>query len=955
MNKNPTSTTTVSTQYRDLNEFLAKHSAKNQSTNNNNEHTIVSHTRIPGPEQNIFAGSYIIPPSELPVFYNLYVSHIFEQKKKEYLTEKQLETGGPMVVDMDFRYEHSVNERQHTRNHVIDIIGSYLEVLKDHFVFEEFKPFSVYGFEKPKVNRLQDGSLTKDGIHLYFGLQADHIIQCMIRAKMLEQLNLIMEELPLINTLESILDEGISKGHTNWQLFGSRKPGNEAYELTHHYVITYVKENDCFDINEKDVKLFNMKHDFCKLSVQYTENPRFEIHPKVMDVYQKQVEHKKTRVKTSSSKNKITRISDEKPNQDEEEDSISLSCIENKETLQLALDQVFRRLTVKEQEIREVHEYAQALPPKYYEPGSHLLNRCVAFALKHCDDRLFLSWVMVRSKASDFNYAEIPGLYEIWKKLPRTNKEGRSLNQGSIRLWVKNENPEEYNRIKKNSRSYYINEAIKTNTEYDYAQLLKHEYGENYVCVSYDKRNGWYHFKNHHWVIDKKISLREKISTEIYDLFGETSDAYEAEAAEYTEEDDRKKYLVNMVKVIQTIRLNLKKTAFKDHIIREASEKMFDDQFIRNADANPYLLGFNNGVVDFANKVFRPGYPEDYITKSTNIDYVPCDDTDFTWCKYRDEIHVFMKTLFPIDELLTYMWDHLASCLIGTNKNQTFHIYHGSGSNGKTLLVDLMSAAMGEYKGTVPITLVTDARGKIGGTSDEVLKLKAVRYAVMQEPQKSVKLNEGVMKELSGGDPIQARGLYCESEVFTPQFKLAVGTNSLFDIESNDDGTWRRIRKITFPSKFVDDGEYYEDDSCHVFKKDKSLNEKLRVFAPIFMGMLVKRAFETQGIVVDCEYVMEASRKYRNGQDHISAFLKEKVRRVLPGTTGTPLKKTSLMLEFKQWCEQEYGKLDKKIKSEEMYEAVNKKFKVVMKKNQWPGLEIIREEEEEEEIIVIQK
>jgi hypothetical protein len=67
------------------------------------------------------------------------------------------------------------------------------------------------------------------------------------------------------------------------------------------------------------------------------------------------------------------------------------------------------------------------------------------------------------------------------------------------------------------------------------------------------------------------------------------------------------------------------------------------------------------------------------------------------------------------------MWDHLASCLIGTNKNQTFHVYHGSGSNGKSLLVDLMSATLGDYKGTVPITLVTDARGKIGGTSDEVL------------------------------------------------------------------------------------------------------------------------------------------------------------------------------------------------------------------------------------------
>jgi hypothetical protein len=54
--------------------------------------------------------------------------------------------------------------------------------------------------------------------------------------------------------------------------------------------------------------------------------------------------------------------------------------------------------------------------------------------------------------------------------------------------------------------------------------------------------------------------------------------------------------------------------------------------------------------------------------------------------------------------------------------------------------------------------------------------------------------------------------------------------HSLFEIKSNDDGTWRRIRKCTFPSKFVDAGEHYEDDTPYVFLKDKSLNEKLHSF-----------------------------------------------------------------------------------------------------------------------------
>jgi putative DNA primase/helicase len=291
------------------------------------------------------------------------------------------------------------------------------------------------------------------------------------------------------------------------------------------------------------------------------------------------------------------------------------------------------------------------------------------------------------------------------------------------------------------------------------------------------------------------------------------------------------------------------------------------------------------------------------------------------------------------------MWDHLSSCLIGTNKNQTFNVYHGSGSNGKSLLADLMSATLGDYKGTVPITLVTDARGKIGGTSDEVLKLKGVRYAVMQEPSKGVKLNEGIMKELTGGDPIQARGLYSESEIFEPQFKLVVCTNNLFDIDSNDDGTWRRIRKCTFPSKFIDDGEYYEDETPHVFKKDKSLPEKIHLFAPIFASMLVKRAFETDGIVLDCDTVLEASKNYRSGQDHISAFIVEKVRKT--NNTKQSIKKRSILLEFTEWFKQEHGSR-KMPKSEELYEYMNKKFGTPNSTKGWVGIEIIREEEEED-------
>ena len=925
-------------QFKDLSEFLAKHSGKNDQKPGNSLN--FTHTRIPDKELNIYGGVYIIPKEELSDFYSLYYDSIFVKKRKEYLTEKQLDENGPLIVDFDFRYEHSVTERQHSREHVQDMVCEYLEELKNYYLFNTSTPFSVYIFEKPNVNRLADGSLTKDGIHMLIGLQVDHIVQTMIRDKMIEKLASIWD-LPLINTMDSVLDEGISKGVTNWQLFGSRKPGNEAYELTHHYVISMDTKDNQFKMDEEKVCDFDLKNNFHKLSVRYDGNPKFELNPVIIDDYNKRLTAKEQfkGQKKASSKTKLNLLIDDDDNNDEE--FISLNDIKDKKTLEKAVNFMLKKLEQNEYEIREAHELAQILPEKYYEPGSHLLNRKVAFALKHTDERLFLSWVQLRSKASDFDYNTIHDLLCEWKKFKKSNHSNKSVTRRSILYLAQKENPEEYEKIKSNTINYYLEKSCETATEYDIALILKQMYKDVYVCVSYEKKGIWNRFKNHRWKTDKGLSLRSKISEELYDKFTQKEAQLMHEIQEYNDDENRKTFISNKLKTIGLIKQKLKKTNDKNNIMREAAELFYDEEFIRKMDTNKYLLCFNNGVIDFKNKVFREGYPEDYITKCTKINYIPFDEIDQK--DKIDEIHEFMNKLFPIVDLNKYMWDHFASCLIGANKNQTFHVYHGSGSNGKSIVADLMSVSLGEYKGTVPITLVTEKRGLIGGTSDEVLKLKGVRYAVMQEPTKGVKLNEGIMKELTGGDPIQARGLYSESEIFEPQFNLVVCTNNLFDIESNDDGTWRRIRKCDFLSKFVDDGESYNDDTKYVYVKDKSLKDKLPELAPIFVSMLVKRAFETDGIVENCETILNASNKYRKGQDHISGFITERI--IKTGEPSDKIGKRDLYEEFKLWFQQEQG-ARKVPKGEELYEYMNKKFGECSKKG-WIGVKYADKEEED--------
>jgi hypothetical protein len=167
------------------------------------------------------------------------------------------------------------------------------------------------------------------------------------------------------------------------------------------------------------------------LSAQHSPDVKFDVNPKIEEQYKKLLSGGIRKAKKSSGgKGKVNLVLDE----EEDELDIQLSDITGPEILKKAIDNIMATLKVNEQFIKETHEYTQVLPAKYYEPGSHLLNRQVAFALKHTDERLFLSWIMLRSKASDFEYDTITSLYNDWKY--KFNKKSDGVTRRSIMYWA---------------------------------------------------------------------------------------------------------------------------------------------------------------------------------------------------------------------------------------------------------------------------------------------------------------------------------------------------------------------------------------------------------------------------------------------------------------------------------------------------------------------------------------
>ena len=232
-----------------------------------------THTRIGDRDLKIYGGNYHIPDSDNEQFLQAYFNHVFKEGNFEYLTEKQLLENGPMLVDIDLQYGTDVTERQHNKDYILDMVALYLDKLTAYLDVEANTVMNSFVLEKKNVNKLTDK--TKDGIHIVFGLQVHKAVQVMIRNDMVGEIANIWDDLPITNSWDQVVDEGVAKGHVNWQLYGSRKPGHEAYLISTHYTSVYTN-GEWGHPNEED-GIFDTSRFIAQLSARYTGHPESKI------------------------------------------------------------------------------------------------------------------------------------------------------------------------------------------------------------------------------------------------------------------------------------------------------------------------------------------------------------------------------------------------------------------------------------------------------------------------------------------------------------------------------------------------------------------------------------------------------------------------------------------------------------------------------------------------------
>lgn len=272
-----------------------------------------------------------------------------------------------------------------------------------------------------------------------------------------------------------------------------------------------------------------------------------------------------------------------------------------------------------------------------------------------------------------------------------------------------------------------------------------------------------------------------------------------------------------------------------------------------------YRMALNtpSGVVNLKTGELREHKPEYYFTKITAADLG--SDTD---CPLWQS---FLNDIFAGDrDLIRYVQKALGYSLTGSTAEQCVFFLYGTGNNGKSTFLEAIRSVFGDYATNIQPETIMMKNVSGSAINSDIARLKGARLVTSVEPNEGLRINEGLLKQLTGDDAVTARKLYCEEFEFKPEFKLWIATNHKPVIRGTDTGIWRRIHMIPFTVAIPDD------------KVDRNLSQKLRAELPAIFKWILDGCtlWQQEGLKMPLA-VLNSVKEYRREMDVISAFLND--------------------------------------------------------------------------------
>jgi putative DNA primase/helicase len=275
-------------------------------------------------------------------------------------------------------------------------------------------------------------------------------------------------------------------------------------------------------------------------------------------------------------------------------------------------------------------------------------------------------------------------------------------------------------------------------------------------------------------------------------------------------------------------------------------------------DADPWLLGVRNGVINLKTDTFRPTRRKDLILKRADVDFdaeAQCPE----WSKFLDTV-----TAGDAD-LQSYLQRATGYILTGSVREEVMFVLHGTGNNGKSTYRETVHSLLGGY------ALVADAgllieRKTPGGATPEVARLKGRRLVSINETSENDHLSEARVKFITSSDKITARNLYQGFFDFDPSHKTCLTTNHKPIIRGTDTGIWRRIHLLPFTVAISSDK--VEKD----FRERRLIPELSGILNWALKGLV---AYRPQGLDPP-EAVLSSTQDYRKDMDVVGQWIDER-------------------------------------------------------------------------------
>jgi phage/plasmid-associated DNA primase len=699
------------------------------------------------------------------------------------------------------------------------MIFEYLNILKELLAFTSDTEFPIFVFEKPNVN--QQETLTKDGIHVIIGLKMKKELQLMLREKMLKILPNIWEHLPLINEWTSVLDEGISKLTCNWQLYGSRKPANEAYELVSYWKCSYDTTDGEFitNINQFVLTVDN----FNLLSCQYPHHPSLDIKVKTNTKYQSDV--------------------------------------------------IINNIPVEACNIQstdEIAEKAEIIDLKYINSYPDWFKIICSLKNNSLNNHTIALHITKKSK----HYDKINGqqyFQERWDEIP-VGKYNYSI--GTFNHYAKSSNSKSYYEIIAKYRKTEISTVLKSPTEENIAKCFHSLFGEDFLFSN----EIVYHWNGIVWE-QSKTALRRCFTNEFTQIFLNVQISYLNDMKNVEAGSDDYMFLSKKNKIITEIIINLQRNGLIKAVVNDAIKPYIENNNVE-FEMNPFSFCFNDKVFDLRKCEFMEPNKDDHMTLTTGYNYrKPTADETKTLNDLFDKV-------FPVPEERKLYLISLATGFYGKTLEK-FILANGSGRNGKGFTNELVLKTVGNYGYTCSNSVLLNPIKD--GPNPTIANLNNMRIVFYREPDtdNNKKINSSTVKELTGGNEINARGLYSGNT--KTQLKathiLECNTKPKMSGET-DDAIFMRLIDMGFRSTFTK-FENDVDESNYIFQgndriKDLDFQEQHK-FALFHILVDHWKHFHAENLNIDKfipASILDRSKEYLKNSNEMFLWFEENYEKV---------------------------------------------------------------------------